>query len=55
MQDASSVSSFQGSTSAGLSHLLHEKEVVIAALQGSLGDMEEERDALRQQITDLSR
>lgn len=55
VQGATPPSSLQGSTAAGLSHILQEKEATITKLQTSLHDKEKEEKNLAERITMLSR
>ena len=54
-QGATPPSSLQGSTAAGLSRLLQEKEGTISALQASLLDKQKEEKEMGERITELSR
>lgn len=45
----------QGSTAAGLSHILQEKEATIASLQTTLQGKQEEEKEMAEKITNLSR
>lgn len=47
--------SMQGSTAAGLSHILQEKEATIASLQTTLQGKEKDEKEMAEQITNLSR
>ena len=50
-----SVSSLQGSTSAGISRLLQQKEDMISHLKLSIGQSESERKKHEEDVTELRR
>ena len=55
LQDLAASSSLHGSTSAGLSELLQEKDAIILSLQTSMEEGDRDKMRLNEQITDLSR
>ncbi len=50
-----SVASLQGTAAEELSQVLQEKEQVLTALQGALGERERERNSLKEQVLEKER